>query len=135
MPAIDLKIGDVKKTGCLAIESAQAKASTLIAKATQVCNDGNGFVPATASLAATYKVHLALDDVAAAQADRGFRVLVRGLAVAKLPGNLAAFKKGRKFTVGTTAGNLVLASSATDIIVCEAYEDTVANATEAIVRY
>ena len=109
-------LGDVMKTSDMVIEKAYAKANTTITKGMAVCNDGSGFVPATAALAATYKVYIARENKPAADPDRAFMVLEKGVIVAQKTTGTAVVQGQKAAVSATTAGQLIAFAATNDLV-------------------
>jgi hypothetical protein len=116
--------GEVFRTANLIIEPVTAKDATAIVKGDLVCTDGTGFVQATTVLAATSAVYVAMENVAATQIVRKFKVCMSGAVyVKKTTGTGSAIKQGQLIAVGTTGA--VKKATATDIIIgIAAYDST-----------
>ena len=99
-----MALGDVFSPNFI-IEKVTVKANEDIEKGEFVCNDGNGFVAATAALAALNRPGVALDaHDYSEETDHTIRVLFEGVVEAQKKANSGAVYKGNKLTISSTAG-------------------------------
>jgi hypothetical protein len=87
------------------IEEVTVKANEDIELGEYVCNDGNGFLAATAALAALNKPYVALDahDYSEETVHK-IRIGVKGVFDTQKKANSGACYKGNKLTISDTAG-------------------------------
>lgn len=99
--------GDIIKTDNLSVEVVTVKENEDIEKGEFVVNDGNGFLAATAALAALNKPYVALDDHDySAETVHTIRVGVKGVFEAQKKAGTSGYAvvKGNKLTISGTAG-------------------------------
>jgi hypothetical protein len=149
-----MAVGDIIKTEGLVIEEVTVKANEDIEKGEFVCNDGNGFLAATAALAALNQPYVALEDHDYSEAiNHKIRVGVKGVFEVQKKANTSGYAvvKGNKLTISSTAGECQ-AFAAADVTATvnettveaanlanlaafgEAYEDATSAATSVKVR-
>lgn len=100
-----MAVGDFLKTQDLIIESFTVKENEDIEKGELVCNDGNGILAATAALAVSSKVMVALaaHDYSE-ESNHKIQCGVRGVFEAQKVSGSGAAKKGQKLMISATAG-------------------------------
>jgi hypothetical protein len=99
-----MAVGDVFSPN-FRIEKVTVKEDEDIEKGEFVCNDGNGFLAATAALAALSKPGVALDaHDYSEETVHTIRVLFEGIVEAQKKANSGAVYKGNKLTISSTAG-------------------------------
>lgn len=147
-----MAVGDIIKTEGLVVEEVTVKANEDIEKGEFVCNDGSGFLAATAALAAISKPYVALEDHDYSEAtNHKIRVGVKGVFEVQKKANSGAIYKGNKLTISSIAGECQ-AFAAADVTATvnettveaanlanlaafgEAYEDATSAATSVKVR-
>ena len=102
-----MAVGDIIKTDDLTVEVVTVKLNEDIEKGEFVVNDGNGFLAATAALAALNKPYVALDDHDySAETVHTIRVGVKGVFEAQKKADTSGFAvfKGNKLTISVTEG-------------------------------
>jgi hypothetical protein len=108
-----MAVGDIIKTEGLVIEEVTVKANEDIEKGELVCNDGNGFLAATAALAAISKPYVALEDHDySAASTHKIRVGVKGVFEVQKKANSGAVVKGNKLTISSDAGEVAVFAAA-----------------------
>ncbi len=102
-----MAVGDIIKTEGLTVEVVIVKLNEDIEKGEFVVNDGNGFLAATAALAALNQPYVALEDHDYSEAtNHTIRVGVKGVFEAQKKANSGAVYKGNKLTISDTAGEV-----------------------------
>ena len=102
-----MAVGDIIKTEGLVIEEVTVKANEDIEKGEFVVNDGNGFLAATAALAALNQPYVALEDHDYSEAtNHKIRVGVKGVFEVQKKADTSGYAvvKGNKLTISSTAG-------------------------------
>jgi|GEM_PF-2864223 len=125
----------------LVVTKGKVKLNTNIERGQLVCNDGAGFVPATAALAATQTVFVAGEKHVYAEAEAKempdeekhmIALNAKGVVVA-MKDTGTAIVQGQKLKVGTT-GKATLAAASTDVVIGSAAENAASADDRVIIR-
>jgi len=101
--------GDIVKTNDLAIEYVTVKLNEDIELGEMIVDDGNGYLAATAALAALSKPYVALDaHDYSEETVHTIRVGVKGVFEVQKKANDGAIFKGNKLTISSTAGEVTV---------------------------
>jgi hypothetical protein len=108
-----MTVGDIIRTGDLVIDEVTVKANEDIELGEMVVDDGNGYLAATAALAALSKPYVALDaHDYSEESVHTIRVGVKGVFEVQKTASNGAIRKGNKLTLDSTAGEVKVFSMA-----------------------